>query len=336
VTYAGRIKLDQAQAVDATGANARPLKLDTASIRLDGSWAPYVQATFTGPPPSDADLTAIDPRAGWRLQCRAYTLDAAGVPGPYWNLDLNIRSRTRSYSSTPSAQFTAASDESKLQDYAFGTLQDGTGDSRQRGATDWALVPINYLGLQLQIIPGAPDGPMNGADVGWTPDANVWDYVVGLAESVGARVYCDAPGTVIWAAPSYTPDPTTYPLNAIISVDDVVSRDAPDWANFAVVTYTGNSPAQYVTSDGGKSPRKAIAVTRPRRQPGTGNAATKIRTTAQARGRNLTISAIADLTVRPMQSRRASYQGQTWTGTVQSVEFNLPAGTMSVVLNVIE
>jgi hypothetical protein len=336
VTYAGRIKLDQAQAVDATGANARPLKLDTASIRLDGSWAPYVQATFTGPPPSDADLTAIDPRAGWRLQCRAYTLDAAGVPGPYWNLDLNIRSRTRSYSSTPSAQFTAASDESKLQDYAFGTLQDGTGDSRQRGATDWALVPINYLGLQLQIIPGAPDGPMNGADVGWTPDANVWDHVVGLAESVGARVYCDAPGTVIWAAPSYNPGSDHLPAER-----DHQRRRRREPRCARLGEFRGRDLHRQLAG--------AVRHERRRQEPAQGDRSHAAAAAAGHRqrgdqdphhGAGPRQKPDDQRYRRPdraaMQSRRASYQGQTWTGTVQSVEFNLPAGTMSVVLNVIE
>lgn len=339
LSLARRFRVDQGVVVDAAGANPRPLKLTGVSVALDASWSPYIQATVTASPPSAADLTAIDPRAGGRLRCRLRAFDAAGVQvGASWSLDLGLRTRRRTFSRRgPTFQLDAATDEAKMQDYYSATPYVLSGFTAN--ASDFVTSAMSEMGYplgSLVYINGWPDVLVAAADAVRTPETSYWDYCSQLAETAGARFFFDENNVPTWAQPTWTPTPGTSDLVGIYQVDDEVSRDNPAWGNYALVQYTGNSPAQFAASDGGLLPRKGIVVSRARNKPANGNAATKVRTTAQARGRNLTVQAVADLTVRPNQLRRAAYQGQLWTGRVQSVRFDLPAGTMTVVLNVIE
>lgn len=336
-----RYVVDTVQATDKAYGNTRALGLSreggSLTVRMDASWAPYIQASMQNiAVPSAADLTAIDPRAGWRGGFRVRSFD--GVTGAQlasFATSLGIRSRTRTYTRGPGAALALelGGDEALLQDYLFGEALVWPDPAAPALASQWASQRATAAGMSLRVVTGAPDANMVGADIGWSADQSAWDYISGLAEAAGARVWVAEWGELLWSSPTYVGDTTTRSIDGIFGVSDVVSRDAPDWGNLAVVSYQASG--NYVTSDSGLTPRKGIAVTRRGRRPATGGA-TKVRVTAQSHGRNLTIDHLADLDMRPQQKRTATYQGVSWTGTVQSMAWTFPAGTQQTVLNVIE
>lgn len=329
--------VDGVQCVDSSGGNARYPKPDRLQVTMDSTWAPYVQATLSGPPPSTDDLLAIDPRKGWRVRFTVTSFDETQRQLQTAKFDLDIRTRARGHAVTgPDFRLDAASGEAALQDFAqdvpYNTGSNGTYQASQLVSDAITLV----VGGTITRESGYPDAAVAAEDTQWAPAIPAWDYVSQLAEAAGARLWGDEARVFHWASPTWTPDTAVkYLKDGIIRVDDQVSRDDPAWANYAVVAYDGNSPVQYVSSSGGTNPRKAIVARRPRRKP-AGNAAAKIRTTAQARGRNLTVTAVADLTFRPNHLVQITYEGFVWQGRVQSVAWNFPEGTMRLVLNVIE
>lgn len=325
---------------NADGSSSQALNVKSAQVTMDATWSPYCQAQLVCAQPAGAVLTAIEPRSDSNARVR-FTLRQSqpGATDIDRSFDLGLRSRSLSWTAREMT-LAAASDEALLTDYASETPY----NYGSAGGTYYAGALVNdaisrVLSLSTTFEAGFPDGTIAYADATWDAGTTGWDYVAAIAESVGARVWCDELRVPHWATPTFSADTSLHTITdgvdtgTVLDVTDVVSRDDALWANYAVVQYSGNSPAQFVGAGATTGVRKAIVVERKRRKPGSGNAATKIRTAAQTRGRNLTVRAIADVTARPQQTWRAVYGDQDRQGIVQSVAFDFPNGTMNLIVN---
>jgi hypothetical protein len=118
-------------------------------------------------------------------------------------------------------------------------------------------------------------------------------------------------------------DPDADPV--VIDMSEVRSRDGR-WADGVGVRFEVGGTAQWA---GTGTSTKGILIDRNRPEPGA-NAATPIRARSMKRGRDLEITATARLDVT---SRRPII---VWTpdtfaeGTIRSVEFSFPEGTMTI------
>jgi hypothetical protein len=255
-----RFELSGVQCVDVSGGSARYPQIDQATIRFDATWAPYIQATLSGPPPSDSDLTAIDPRDGWAIRFDVKEYDETGAQlGSTLHCELGIRTRDRTFADQPRMTITAASAEARLQDFADGIAYDPSGHASP--ATIFAGTTVTAAGLSMTVVAGAPDATVQGEDAVYDAGMSYWTYVSGLAEAAGGRIWVDETNTMRWSSPTWVADTSMHYLTAgIIEVTDTVSRDDPAWANFAVVTYTKNDPVESVSDGVSDATRKAVIV----------------------------------------------------------------------------
>jgi hypothetical protein len=331
------------------GSASTPIGVERLVIAFDRTWAPHVQTQLQLVAPDPAAVAAIDPRTGFRARFQLQQDDLAGnaFSKPF---DLAYRSRDVDWVAGAVAA-TAASDEALLQDWA----QSGTGTGGYpdtSGGMDEATSRAGYVkGTRYFETADAPRVLINqrgniptaqDQDDYWAPGVSAFDYASQLAELAGVWLYGDETGVLRAALPGYAQDTTqrvfTESTN-LINVVDSVSRDDASWGNYAVIGYTApnSTTTEYVSSSAGIEPRKAIVLARARRKPVSGgNAATKVRTNAQRAGRRLQLTAIADLACRPNQPATATYRGQSFSGTLESVAFTFPEGTMQAVLAVTE
>lgn len=322
------------------------VKSDQGSITFDRTWSPYVQATVVCAPPTAADLTKIDPRAGVRFLANWRQIDletGAVVNRP---LNLSVRARTRAYvvGDGEVLTLTLASDESLAQDWASENgLGPGNGLSTSYCVT-YALGQVweNEPGQGTFTIETGAADPTVSADASWVPGTAAWDYMAGLVEVAGAWLYCDEVRGWHYAPPLFTADTTTHAItdtDHIVDVQDVIDRADPTFGNYAVVSYldsTSSTGNTYVGAGPVVVPRKTLVVARNRKKPSTGNAATGIRASAIKRGRSLTVNALAEIAARPNQTWATTFQGVAWTGALQGVTFDFTTGLMSMKLNVNE
>lgn len=334
------------------GSQGFAVGVERLTVGFDRTWAPYVQTQLQLMAPDPGALAAIDPRTGFR--CR-FTLRQQDLQGAILEVPFDLAYRSRDVDWVPgTATAAASSDEALWQDYADGTAGSGGGyPANEGGISEVASVFGLVLGTEYIRRAQAPQVALNGAvdanapvsgpgtDDYWAPGVTGWDYASQLAELSGAWLYADELGVFRFAEQGYAPDTTrryfTETTN-LIGVVDTVSRDDPAWANYAVLGFTppnGNSTT-YASSSAGLTPRKTITLARPRKKPTNGNPATAVRTKAQAAGRRLTLTAVADLACRPNQPATANYRGQSFSGTLESVAFSFPEGTMQAVLSVVE
>lgn len=311
----------------------------TLQVTFDKSWTPHVQAQMTLANLTAAQLAAVDPRAGLRLRFTVNQTDPAGVTTAT-NYDLGLRSRQQSWA-TGEVLITAASDEALLQDFGYLTPYDPAvliATAPSYAAQDLAgIVVQNLLGYSLRLDgTTTPTIQVAAADTPIQQGQTGWDYVGQLAEAASAWAWCDELSVLHWTSPAYAAVTSTFTASdadMVIDVQDTVDRDARDFATAVLIAYTGNTPTLYLTSDGNVSPRKTMVLTRAGRRPSNGFA-TKPRQQAQQRGRSLQVRAAADWRARPNQTWAVSWLGQSATGTVQSVSFELPTGTMDLRVNI--
>lgn len=322
------------------GSSPTALDFKGAQIQFDKSWSPYCQATFTVGALTGAQVAALEPRFGMRLR---FTLTEVDMNGASYSstYDLGLRSREQSWL-TGEMRLTAATDEALMQDFGYLATQQPAGMPVGPGsgllyATDVAnSAVIDALGRAMVIVAGSPQLNIDATE-DTAAGSSSWDWAGGLAEAAGAWLWCDELGTVRWAGRDYVPGGggtrNTSDADAVIDVTDTVSRDDPSFGNAVVIAYTGASPTTYIANSAGVTPRKTITINRARKRPSNGSAQAP-RVAAQARGRSLRVRAAADVRARPNQAWQVSWLGQSATGTVQSVAFDFPAGTMDLLINI--
>lgn len=331
------------------GSNATPLQLRELSATFDASWAPYCQTQLTVVAPRVEFRSGIDPRKGLRTRW-SITQDSLDGNPVVKQFDLTFRSRIIN-EAAGTASISATSDEAVLMDWAQGGYGTGGYPDNSGGIND-AMTRTGYVSNNYKNVTQDADlvklnehsvPTYQDQDDMWAPGVTAWDYSSQLAQLSNAYLFCDELGTFYLAPRGYGTDSTQQAFGAgnIIDVADAVSRDDPAWANYAVVTFqppqgSSSTTLAYVSSDSGAAVRKSINVQQNRRKPNSGNAATGVRTSAQKRGRTLTVDAVADIRVRPNQPGVVSYSGGTFQGIIRAVTFVLPAGTMQVTFDVTE
>lgn len=329
-------ELSNARIAARTGGFAMAVDPVSFQVTMDSTWSPYVQGTLTLAALTSAQVHSIDPRSSGDLRFMT-TLRETHEDGTVRtaDFDLGLRDLDSDWN-TGLHVLSVASDEAQAQDYGYLAAQTHAQATASQIAADavswmWTSLIVQGQGLSDPVIAAADAG----TDVGTT----TWDWVSGLAEAAGARFWVDERGIILWTPSTWANAPGPYAVGAddgIITVREQLGRSNPLWANSAVVVYSGNSPAQYSTDTAGVLPRKTLVVNRNRRKPGSGNAATQIRRNAQYRGGTLNIDALLDIRCRPNQTWNLTWADQLRGATSQSVSFSLPAGTMSVVFNVID
>ena len=355
---------------------------------LDEGWSPYVQATLTGPLPTEDELAQLDPRKNVRVQVNlredfgasdlvsTFTAahfgqtaadltsafqgkTAATLTGlhfkPYrdtqvllprsTSLFLTLRSRRIDWAAGK-ATYTLASDEALLQDYALVQTdalypQGGTVASAVR----FALATIGaYLGT-----PEADSDVADDEALRWEPGTSAWDYLMPILQDAGLRLFCDETRRWRLVPATYNrPEAVNLTITSnITGLTDSISRDSSEvsdaWYDSVVAIYKWRDEfdvehTNYTTAQtpGIVAPTKTLTVT----YEGVGNAgigAQLLLNRAQARGRQVTVEAMSNYTLRPgMTATLGLPETYTQTSRVASVTWNLPADEMTVTTRNVE
>lgn len=344
-----------------------------ASIKIDETWSPYVQASFTAPLQASL-LSSLDPRnkarvkffvnqyygeseklstlsstfgggkilnvtAAWNGDTLADISEAYFTPyntsGVNYNyrrgFDLTLRSRNIDLKANE-MNFELSSDEALLQDYALvDNLPYTPTFLNVRSIVSYVL---NQIGSVLQ--PGILDGTVEPDSAIWEPGQTAWDYVSPLLSAVGLRLYSDEKRRWYLINDTYTV-PGTVELEAtgtITEANDVISRDANEWYDAVVITYTfvndlGETIKAYdhAAVEGFS---KVLHLEYETAYPGAG-AAQRILDRAITRGRVNDVQAVSDYRVTPAQAFTLDLDGfPTQTGYISAVQWNYPADEMSI------
>lgn len=320
------------------GSQPTGLQGKALELTLDNTWAPYGQGTLTCVAPGAVNLGGIEPRNGLRTR---FTLTQDNVDGTVFtrNFDLSLQDRPRQ-ASLDEVALGIQTDEGLWQQWADATANPQDQFSAA-SAGAWAAGRLGYVQNQNYFtLNAAPDVEFLANEANWDSGVTAWDYASQLAEVAGAWLYCDEQAIFRYAPVGYTPDTsptmTLDDASAVVDVTDTISRDSRAWANYVLVEYTKDDPHKFAVASSGTATRKAVVVQRNRKKPTNGNAAQTMLASFLRRGRTLQVEAIADIRLRPNWTVTTIWQGQSFTGTAQSVTFNFPAGRMSVLVNVTE
>lgn len=335
----------------ADGSSPTGLGVEGFTLTFDRTWAPYGQLQLRTLAPSAANLAGLDPRTGLRVR---FGITQDNLAGDVATLTADLALRSRAVQWVPgTGTLTAATREAELQDWGY-----IGGEARPTVLQGLGLIGQNVFGL-----PGTswladqsgPDlslgtDPADWGDAGnWGPDQSAWDFGAGLAQQAGGWLWSDESGVFRYTSTSWAADSTRRYFDEatnLIDVEDDVTREDGVWANHAVVAYQppgggATSYVQYPTNPNqpgtpSQVSRRTIRTTFARKKPATGNRAQSILAQASRRGRRLVLTSLADIRCRPNQPATASYAGQSFSGTLESVAFTFPEGTQQSVLAVVE
>lgn len=337
------------------------LDVHTASVTLDESWAPYVQASLSCSIP--ATLTGLDPFARDRLR---FTLtqsfsrsqpvaamsaawagltlaDLAGdypmlaaisaqfgaplnsvvMPAVARHFDLGIRSRTRD-PLTGVMTLTLASDEALAQDKKW----NGTTEREPftRSLIEAVQFGLALIGARAEI--QAPDFLVELEATAWKPGVSVWDWLAPMVQAAGLRLYCNELGRWFLTGPlAPHPEIALSPTTGLISAPETLSRDT-DWYDAMIVEYTGGTVPVYDFAGTPGSSRTGF-ISLASRYPGPGAAAASL-----ARSRSLGVSmtpvAVSNYLTEPGSPLAIVHPGYpTRSGYVRAVTFTYPDSTMT-------
>lgn len=317
----------------------QPLPLDilSATITLDETWAPYIQASMVCKIPSATVLAALNPR-----QANRVTIVISSDSGPYntgtpvatsRTLNLGLRSRTIDRrAGTMDLSF--ASDEALLQDNKF----IATGPSTSAATSARAIVSLQLsTSLPAPLTFAAGDDGVVAAGAIQNPGVSAWDYLLPLVQKAGLRLWCDETRTWQLRTAGTTAGSTPYILDArtnVTQVTDQISRDSVEWFDAVMLTYqwTDAGNVQRVAYDQATSVgwTKAIAITYLNPSPGVGAAAAML-TRATARGNPINATALSDYSMTPGRPiALAQVNASTLIGTIQSVSWSFPGDEMII------
>lgn len=327
------------------------------TMTLDRGSSPYATAQFVCVLPDAVHSSVIDgladPRLGSVLRLDAQQngnsmtsgyLGTGGLTGP--PLSLQLRSRSIDWG-TGEMTLGFASWELFLDDYMRGADWD-PGASNYRAAaaavmSSTKMPQFRYLNAETSInlsTLGTTTNPTTttGSDV-WTRNQTALDYCQQLAETANAWFFCDLAGQFWWADPTYQFNISPLLLNDasnILNVIDALDRADPLFSNSVQITYSppSGTPAYAWAALPATVPFKAVNISRGGGKPaGAQTAVNAMANKGSNRGRTLTVTAVADLQMRPNQSVKVTYNGYTRTGVVRSVTFRMPEGLMDVVID---
>lgn len=317
-----------------------------SALTWDETTAPRVQATLVCRVPSDpALLTRMDPRTGARIEIDAGYVRPGGVRDVQTIADLVLRRRPLARPDD-TMSLVARSDESLVIDMGPVNAQVISGASTT--ATIVAILQQCFAGLAPTI--SSPVGPA----VANERFDDRWDFIMDLADRIGARVYDD--GLRNWfIAPAPVASTPSHTLavgssGTVVSYDESLSRDgdgepSQEWGNAVYLVHewvdATNVPrriAAYRRVQSGPYASVAgnIKIVKVERgssisQANANAAADAIVARAVTRGRSFTATAIAAYWLRPGHTITAALPAtDPETHLVQSVRFDLAAGLMDV------
>lgn len=351
------------------GGSAAELGVKRATINLDDSWSPFIQGELVCSLPTDpAVLALVDPTKDARLSIIAaervgvggtlgdFTADwgagtlgalfAGGTLGDItaahflpWNsddgigsrisLDVGIRERRIDHKAQE-LTVTFMSDEALLFDYALmSTSAETPGSTSVKTAAQFALAKI---GATLDA--SSADALVeDAAALTWFPGTSGWDYIEGLTQNVGLRLWCDE--RRVWRLTARdTPAGAGTILSEYTDAVDAISRDGA-WCDGVVVEYewTDDADVRRTRRDiaGGSAASKIRRVNYSTPYPGKGTAKRILDRTIR-RARVLELTALSDYDAYPNGPLTASTPNMpVQTGVVERVTFEYPAGLMRVV-----
>lgn len=344
-----------------------------ASITIDETWSPYVQASFTAPL-EPALLSSLDPRnkarvkfyvnqyygeseklsvlsatfgggkvlnvtAAWTGDQLADVSEAYFTPynqsGVNYNyrrgFDLTLRSRNIDIKSNE-MRFEVSSDEALLQDFAL--VDDIPYTPTFFNVRSIVSYVLNQIGDVLQ--PGVIDGTVTADSAIWEPGQTAWDYLSPLLSATGLRLYNDEKRRWYLIDDTYTV-PGTVTLEAtgtITEATDTISRDANEWYDAVVITYTfvndlGETIKAY-DSAFIEGYSKVLHLEYDTAYPGPG-AAQRILDRVTTRGRVNSVEAVSDYRVTPAQAYTLELTGfPIQDGFISAVQWNYPEDQMKI------
>lgn len=322
------------------------LRAKRATVTFDATWAPYIQGTLVCRGLTAAEAIAADPRLALGVK---FQLEQSYGTAAKQTLPLAAWLRTRSLDVAGNeTTLTFASVESVMQD------GDAKSQTYTANTTDVAMINQALFNMRwdaaltgkpypigdVVTVGGLAAATIAAADAGWPIGTDVWTAASRAVEQFGYRLYGDETGTVLQrSSATYSPDTSVHLITGtdrVLRVTDTISRDSTRWADRVTVYYKNGTSYTTEAARTVTRPQKAFIINRSDRNPPTSgptpNQAAFDR--MNARGRQLQVAAIADLTCRPNQTYRVQYRGYDWTGTVQSVTFTYPDGLMDMTLNI--
>ena len=321
-----------APTITATLSTGLVLDVKAASITLDESRAPYVQAQLTCAAPDGVTAETIDPRKSRRvvivLDDHASTF---GKPSETRTFDLVLHDREKGAASGE-LQLTCYSDESLLIDRVL--LLNNVKDWAKGTAQSLTRAVLEYLGFTLAA--GQADMNIAAASAVQSPGQSFWDFLDGTLQGGNLRLWCDEgrtwhlddKATIAAGLLSLSYAGTVTGLNDAIGLDDL-------WADSLVVRYSyltdaGNAETAYEASGDLTSVRGARVDFASR--PAVSGAARRLLRRLQGRGRVLTHEAVSRFAVTPTQSFIATLpdDAPVQTGLVSAVTWNVPSDRMTV------
>lgn len=307
-----------------------------------------VERRFSGSEPASAvsaahsGQTAAAVTAAWAGRTAR---DLTAQYGDPWNpfgfratqrrrLNLSLRSRRVDHSAG-TVTVDASSDEALL--IAYGLMSDTP-------VSPTALTVRAAVELVLsRAVPGAVLGgsagahPISAESAVWQPGVSGWDYLSPLTASAGLRLWCDEARVWHLEPPETVITPGQASLSADASVTaavDSISLDDDEWADGVVVVYSwtdaSNVRREVIDAAGDITSSRVLRVQHERPFPGPGEAAARLRK-IQARGRVLSVTAVADPSVYPAQAATLTVPPTpAQSGWVTAVEWRVPDDVMSV------
>lgn len=248
-----------------------------ASITIDESWSPYVQASFTAPLENSL-LALLDPRNKARVKFfvnqyygdseKLSVLSSTFGGGKILNITAAWTGDT--LADVSEAYFTPYNTSGVNYNYRRGfdlTLRSRNINIKANEMSfqvssdeallqDFALVDnlpytptflnvrsiasyvLNQIGSVLQ--PGTLDGTVESDSAIWEPGQTAWDYLSPLLSATGLRLYSDEKRRWYLIDDTYTvPGVITLESSGTITeASDVISRDDNEWFDAVVITYT--------------------------------------------------------------------------------------------------
>ena len=346
-----RQSLEHRQLVTVQPVDQDPFSLDVEDLEISFSedWAPHVEVSLSAAMPQDqAQLDALDPRAGCRLLVSAGYVYPDRTPDIHQLADvaLDTREVTR-----PDNQLklTAVSAEVQLQDYR------SFWNPRVIPATGLpaAIRAVLAFGLQpktakVNATVAENYGAAHLAGIEAPLGTTYWDVAEDAAARTDAWVYCDGANTwQVTTKPQLAGKPahalTVGQGGTLISTNTTLSRQ--DWANAVILTYDWTdannvrrtvygralaSSGAYATSAVGfrtHQENREIPVT----QAQANRAAEGVLRNLISRGRGYTLDAVAAYWLRPGMTVSVQLPtGEPELHLVRSVRFRPGTGTMTL------
>lgn len=353
-----------------SGGASAPLSVESATVTMDDSWAPFIQGSLVCALPSAATIALTDPRNDARL---AVTLDErvgeggtladfdtdwgagtlAGLDTTWgggtladitdefftpWNgggdgsrLHLQVGIRSRVIDhQAKTLTLTFASDEALAQDWALLASVSETPGSTSVKTA--VQFALGKIGMTLDA--SATDATVtDAASLAWFPGTSAWDYLQPLCQATNLRLWCDE--SRVWRLDPRDVQLTRQStvLSEFVEASDTIDRDGT-WHDGVVVVHewTDDSGVRSLRRDiaGGADASRVLTISYTTPYPGPG-AAKRILDRMTRRGRVLDLTAMSRYTVYPSTGFTAlPPDTAVQTGTVERVTWDFPDAHMQV------